>query len=95
MDPAYEYAEGIGSRVRIGERSRTRRFAKRDQFAAELEYFSQCMLDSRTPEPSGAEGLADVRIIEAIGSSARYPATTVITAALAPLGSRAKDDPEM
>jgi glucose-fructose oxidoreductase len=69
LDPAYEYAEGIEARVRIGGRSRTRRFAKRDQFAAELEYFSQCILDDRTPEPNGAEGLADVRIIEAMHRS--------------------------
>jgi predicted dehydrogenase len=69
LDPAYEYIQAIESRVRIGERSRTRRFGKRDQFAAELEYFSQCILDERTPEPSGAEGLADVRIIEAMHRS--------------------------
>jgi predicted dehydrogenase len=69
LDPAYEYVQAITSRVRIGERDRTRRFAKRDQFAAELEYFSQCILDDRTPEPTGAEGLADVRIIEAMHRS--------------------------
>ena len=69
LDPAYEYAQGIESRLRIGERHRTRRFGKCDQFAAELEYFSQCILDNRTPEPSGAEGLADVRIIEAMHRS--------------------------
>ena len=69
LDPAFEYAQAITSRVRIGERDRTRRFVKRDQFAAELEYFSQCILDNRTPEPSGAEGLADVRIIEAMHRS--------------------------
>jgi predicted dehydrogenase len=69
LDPAYEYAQGIESRLKIGERKRTRRFAKRDQFAAELEYFSQCILDNRTPEPGGAEGLADVRVIEAMHRS--------------------------
>jgi predicted dehydrogenase len=69
LDPAYEYVQGTESHLRIGERKRTRRFAKRDQFAAELEYFSQCILDNRTPEPGGAEGLADVRIIEAMHRS--------------------------
>lgn len=69
LDPAYEYSQALESRMRIGERSRTRRFAKRDQFAAELEHFSQCILDDRAPEPSGMEGLADVRIIEAMHRS--------------------------
>jgi predicted dehydrogenase len=69
LDPAYEYVEAIVSRVKIGEREGTRRFGKRDQFAAELQYFSQCILDDRMPEPSGAEGLADVRIIEAMHRS--------------------------
>jgi glucose-fructose oxidoreductase len=71
LDSAYEYVDAISSRVRIGEREQTRQFGKRDQFAAELEYFSQCILDNRTPEPSGAEGLADVRIIEAMHRSIR------------------------
>lgn len=37
-----------------------------DQFAPELVYFSRCILEDREPEPSGIEGLADVRIIEAL-----------------------------
>ena len=46
-------------------------FPQRDQFAAELVYFSDCILQDEAPEPSGVEGLADVRIIEAIYESAR------------------------
>jgi glucose-fructose oxidoreductase len=69
LDPAYEYAEGLSSRIRIGGRERKRHFSKRDQFAAQLQYFSQCILDDRAPEPSGEEGLADVRIIEAMQRS--------------------------
>ena len=65
-DPGYEYAEGINLKVVIGNRTRTRRFPKRDQFAAEIEYFSDCVLKNKEPEPSGLEGLADVRIIQAI-----------------------------
>ena len=42
LDPAYEYSQAIESRLRIGECHRTRRFGKCDQFAAELEYLSQC-----------------------------------------------------
>jgi glucose-fructose oxidoreductase len=43
--------------------------SKSDQFAPELVYFSECVLTNRTPEPSGAEGIADLRIIEAMQRS--------------------------
>ena len=42
-----------------------------DQFAAEISYFSSCILQDRQPEPSGIEGLQDVRLVEAIYRSAR------------------------
>jgi predicted dehydrogenase len=70
-DPAYEYAMEIKHELKIGEKKKTRTFPKRDQFAAELVYFSDCILQNRDPEPSGLEGLADVRIVEAIYESAR------------------------
>jgi len=66
VDPAYEYAVGLSYKVTIGERKRTKRFAKSDQFAPELLYFSQCVLNDRDPEPSGEEGLIDVQIIAAL-----------------------------
>jgi predicted dehydrogenase len=69
-DPAYEYAEGINLQVRTGQKSRTRNFSKRDQFAAEIKYFSDCILKDKDPEPSGLEGFADVRVVEAIYQSA-------------------------
>ncbi len=69
--PAYEYAEGLAYEARIGERTIKRKFGKSDQFAAELLYFSDCVLNKREPEPSGAEGLADVRIIEGMMRSIR------------------------
>ncbi|HEV8616343.1 MAG TPA: Gfo/Idh/MocA family oxidoreductase [Methylomirabilota bacterium] len=46
-------------------------FEPTDQFAGELVYFSDCILQDRVPEPSGLEGLQDVRIVEAIYRSAR------------------------
>ena len=70
-DPAYEYAEGIKLEISTGGQSKIRTFPKRDQFAAELAYFSDCIVRDREPEPSGLEGLADVRIIEAIYHSIR------------------------
>jgi glucose-fructose oxidoreductase len=65
-DPAYEYAEGLQFTVTIDGKSREYKFGKSDQFAPELIYFSNCILKNREPEPSGEEGLADVRIIRAL-----------------------------
>ena len=70
-DPAYEYAQGIKLKLTIHDHSKMMNFPKRDQFAAELAYFSDCVLKDREPEPSGFEGMADVRIIEAIHESIR------------------------
>jgi predicted dehydrogenase len=64
VDPAYEYAVGLSYTLRVGERQQKKKFGKSDQFAPELLYFSDCILEDRDPEPSGEEGLADVRIIE-------------------------------
>ena len=49
-----------------GKTTRARAFPKRDQFAPELLYFSDCIRKDREPEPSGREGLADVRVIRAL-----------------------------
>ena len=70
MDPAYEYADELTQRVTIDGRTRKRTFPKRDQFAPELISFSECILTGATPEPSGWEGLADVRVIRALYRSA-------------------------
>lgn len=70
MDPAYEYAAALKQRVTINGRTRQRSFPKRDQFAPELVSFSECILTGAAPEPSGLEGLADVRVIRALYRSA-------------------------
>src|SRR5918999_2939864 len=70
MDPAYEYAGELKQRITVNGRSRERTFAKRDQFAPELIHFSECILTGAEPEPSGWEGLADVRVIRALYRSA-------------------------
>jgi predicted dehydrogenase len=71
LDPAYEYATELRRQLTVGERESTKTYAKRDQFAPELLYFSNCILKDREPEPSGWEGLADVRAVSALYRSAR------------------------
>ena len=70
VDPGYELARGLVHHVKRGPRERTIRYGKRDQFAPELVYFSDCLLQGREPEPSGEEGLADVRVVRALYRSA-------------------------
>lgn len=70
-EPAYDYSMALKHRLTIGEKTTTRSFPKRDQFAAEVMYFSDCILRNKQPEPSGLEGLADIRIIRAIYESAK------------------------
>ena len=71
VEAAYEYAERIEQRIKIGDKLQKRSFPKRDQFGPELIYFSDCVLTGRDPEPSGEEGLADLRVMRALYQSAR------------------------
>ena len=71
VEPAFEFAEGMAHELKIGERKTKRKFPARDQVAPEILYFSDCILHDRAPEPSGREGLADVRVIRALYESAR------------------------
>jgi predicted dehydrogenase len=71
VDPAYEYAEGLACELTINGKTQKKKIGKRDQFAPELLYFSDCILKDLAPEPSGEEGMQDVRIIQALYESAQ------------------------
>jgi glucose-fructose oxidoreductase len=71
VDPGYEYAEGLSYELTIDGKTTRKTTAKRDQFAPELVHFSDCIRRNRDPEPSGLEGLQDVRVVEALYESAR------------------------
>ena len=71
VDPAYEYAGSLEYTLTVGEKATRKRVPKRDQFAPELLYFSDCILKDRKPEPSGEEGQQDVRIVQALYQSAK------------------------
>jgi predicted dehydrogenase len=89
-DPAYEYAGALNLKIDIGKRSSRRHYPKRDQFAAEISYFSDCILQDKEAEPSGEEGLADVRIVEAIYESVRSGKSVQ----LAPFERKARPGPQ-
>jgi len=72
MAPAYDFHKPLASELIIDDKPPKRKtYPKHDQFGAELSYFSDCILNDRKPEPSGEEGLADIRIVQAIMKSAR------------------------
>jgi glucose-fructose oxidoreductase len=56
-EPAYEYAEALGYTLTVGENIRKKKGRRRDQFAAEISYFSDCVMNGKDPEPSAEEGL--------------------------------------
>jgi glucose-fructose oxidoreductase len=70
LDPAYEYVGPLKQQITVEGKEQSREFAARDQFAAELLYFSDCILQNKQPEPSGIEGLIDVQIVQALYRSA-------------------------
>jgi glucose-fructose oxidoreductase len=69
--PAYDFDRALRHELTSGGKVTRRTFKKRDQVAPEIMYFSDCILNDVVPEPSGREGLADVRIIEALNESAQ------------------------
>ena len=52
-EPAYDYSMALKHRLTIGDKTSTKNFPKRDQFAAELIYFSDCILRNREPGAVG------------------------------------------
>jgi predicted dehydrogenase len=88
LDPAYEFAGKLRSFVTVDESTREHTYSKRDQFAPELLHFSACILEGKDPEPSGEEGLCDVRVLVAIQTAAR----TGQRVRLAPFERRSRPD---
>jgi len=71
VEPGYDYDGERVHHLTVGGRTRRTVFRKSDQFAPEIAYFSDCILQDREPEPSAEEGFCDVRVLEAIRASAR------------------------
>ena len=74
MDPAFAYTgltlktnEAAGKDVQTTQHS----IPDKNQFAAEMDHFSDCIMQNKQPFTPGEEGLQDQRIMEAIYQSAR------------------------
>ncbi len=70
IEPAYDYQGELKWSLAINDKRQEKTFPAGDQFAPELSHFSDCVLMGKRPEPDGQEGMADVRIIDAIFKSA-------------------------
>lgn len=53
-------------------KEQSRNYSRRDQFSAEIIYFSNCIIKNKNPEPSAAQGIADMKVIDAIFKSSKY-----------------------
>jgi glucose-fructose oxidoreductase len=69
-DPAYQRAGVATLYLTLNGQKKEMAFTHQDQFAQELIEFSRCVLNGQDPLASGEDGLADVRIIEALLRSA-------------------------
>ena len=70
MEPATGYG---GLKLKIASRGRMEEPALEagSHFAREMEHFSACLQENKTPKAPGEEGLRDLKIIEALYKSAR------------------------
>jgi predicted dehydrogenase len=74
LNPAFAYR---GLRLRTArsegkmERVTEEQLNQPNQFAREIDHFSQCVAENRMPHTPGEEGLADMRIIEQLYASAQ------------------------
>lgn len=73
VEPAYDFEKDLKHYLTIGAqkgaKTSVKSFPKHDQFAAELVYFSNCILQNKDVEASGYEGYVDVQIIRALYES--------------------------
>jgi predicted dehydrogenase len=69
VQPAYTYGKSLEHFLTIGEKKDDTSYKSTDHFGGEMKYFSDCILNDIDPEPDAEEGLADVRVLEAIQRS--------------------------
>jgi predicted dehydrogenase len=65
LDPAFSYS---GQQLHVAHRNRRSeiKLPHVNHFVSEMDHFSRCVLNSESPWTPGEEGLADLKVIEAI-----------------------------
>jgi predicted dehydrogenase len=80
MEPATPY-QGQRMTIRKDGETTPRELPPGNQFVGQLDHLSECIKTGRTPIVPGEEGLADMRVIEAIYRAARDGRTVTLGAA--------------
>jgi predicted dehydrogenase len=77
LDPAFSYR---GLRLTVAKPSGREQvnLTEVNHFAAQMDHFSDCVLNGRDPRTPGEEGLADMRVIAAIEEAARTGRTAPV-----------------
>lgn len=78
LAPAFAFEEERRLSGKIAGQWFASTFKPIDEFALELDYFSNCIREGRKPEPDGEQGLRDIVIIDAIYQAAQKGATVRI-----------------
>ncbi|MBW4462528.1 MAG: Gfo/Idh/MocA family oxidoreductase [Nodosilinea sp. WJT8-NPBG4] len=78
LESAYAWDAEITHHLTINNESSQQIFDPHSQLAAEFTYFSNCIMQNKDPEPSGIEGLNDIRIIHALHGSIRQGKPVVL-----------------
>jgi len=71
LSPAFDFLEERYITGKIAGKWFEQTFKVIDEFALELDVFSDCIRESREPEPNGEQGMRDIGIIDSIYRAAR------------------------
>jgi len=66
VNPGFQLETAYEHHSMVNKKAAHETFSETDQFGGELQYFSDCILHGRDPEPDAEEGWLDVRVILAI-----------------------------
>lgn len=90
LDPAYTFGRPLRQTIVIGEKQDEEKFKNTDHFGGEMKYFSLCILNNEELEPGAEEGLADVRVLEAIEQALATGQSVSLRPALIPPFQRSR-----
>jgi hypothetical protein len=66
VNPGFQLETAYEHHSMVDKKAARERFSETDHFGGELQYFSECILTGRDPEPDAEEGWLDMRVILAI-----------------------------
>jgi D-xylose 1-dehydrogenase (NADP+, D-xylono-1,5-lactone-forming) len=72
LERSFQIGEtGVNVQIRVGDDVRTESFPHVDQYGLEIEHFSACVRDPAKPLAPGEDGMAQMRVVEALIRSGR------------------------